>query len=70
MKCCAHARLGPIGRQLLVDRVVIDGWPVQAVAEAAGVSVRTADEWLARWRVEWTPFFGHLGACGASRSPC
>ena len=48
----ANARLSPIGRQLLVDRVEREKWTVQAAAESAGVSDRTAFKWLARWRAE------------------
>jgi transposase InsO family protein len=50
MRCHANARLSPIGRQLLVDRVQRDGWTVRAASEAAGVSERSAFKWLARAR--------------------
>jgi transposase InsO family protein len=40
---------------LLVDRVVIDRWPVKEAADAAGVTPRTASKWLARWRAEGPP---------------
>ena len=52
MRCHANARLSPIGRQLLVDRIERNGWTVQAAAESAGISERTARKWLARWRDE------------------
>ena len=52
MRCHANARLSPIGRRLLVDRVERDGWTVRVAAESAGVSERTAWKWLARWRAE------------------
>jgi len=52
MNCHANARLSPIGRQLLIQRIEIDGWPVLRAAEAAGISERTARKWLARWRAE------------------
>ena len=52
MRCHANARLSPIGRQLLVDRIEKDGWTVQAAAESAGISERTARKWLARFRAE------------------
>jgi transposase len=52
MRCHANARLSPIGRQLLVDRILKDGWTVQAAAESAGISERTARKWLARFRAE------------------
>ena len=52
MRCHANARLSPIGRRLLIDRIERDGWAVQAAAESAGISERTARKWLARWRAE------------------
>ena len=52
MRCHANARLSPIGRQLLIDRVERDGWTARQAAESAGVSERTAYKWLARWRAE------------------
>jgi transposase InsO family protein len=45
-----NARLTVHGRALLVRRIVEEGWRVAAAAAAAGVSVRTAYTWLARWR--------------------
>ena len=36
MRCHANARLSPIGRRLLVDRVERDGWTVRAAAERGG----------------------------------
>jgi transposase InsO family protein len=52
MRCHANARLSPIGRRLLVDRIDRDGWTVRAAAESAGISQRTACKWLARFRAE------------------
>jgi transposase len=52
MRCHANARLSPIGRRLLVDRIDRDGWTVRQAAESAGISERTARKWLARFRVE------------------
>lgn len=46
-----NAKLAPAGRALLVQRVV-GGERRTAVAHAFGVSVRTADKWLARYRQE------------------
>jgi transposase InsO family protein len=43
------ARLTPAGRVLLVERIE-SGWPVGEAAAAGGVSVRTAYEWLRRYR--------------------
>lgn len=45
-----RARLTPYGRQLLVTRILEDGWSVTTAAEAAGVSRATAYKWLARYR--------------------
>jgi transposase len=52
MRLHANARLSPIGRRLLIDRIEREGWTVRAAAESAGVSQRTAQKWLARWRAE------------------
>ena len=52
MRMHANARLSPIGRQLLIDRIERDGWTALQAAESAGVSERTAYKWLARWRSE------------------
>jgi transposase InsO family protein len=38
------------GRQLLVDRIETDGWPIARAAEAAGVSRQTATKWVRRDR--------------------
>jgi transposase InsO family protein len=45
-----NARMTVHGRALLVARVRDHGWRVEDAALAAGVSVRTAYKWLARWR--------------------
>lgn len=47
-----HARLTCAGRALLVQRVLNEGWRVSAVAQAMGVSCRTAYKWLARFNAE------------------
>ena len=39
-------RLNVFGRQLLVNRITGEGWPVAKAAEAAGVSRATAYKWL------------------------
>jgi transposase InsO family protein len=44
-----NARLTPAGRVLLVERIE-SGWQVGEAAAASGVSVRTAYEWLRRYR--------------------
>jgi transposase InsO family protein len=64
MKLHANARLSPIGRLLLVDRVEGEGWTIQSAAESAGVSERTAGKWIARWRQE-----GELGLLDRSSAP-
>ena len=45
-----NARMTVRGRVLLVKRIVESGWRVALAADAAGVSVRTAYKWLARYR--------------------
>ena len=47
-----HARLTPIGRALLVSRVLEEGWSVAAASQAGGVSKRTGFKWLARFKAE------------------
>jgi len=64
MRLHANARLSLIGRRLLVDRVEGEGWTVQRAAESAGVSLRTARKWLARWRLE-----GEAGLLDRSSAP-
>ena len=46
------AKLTPFGRQLLVKRVVIEGWSAATTAEMLGVSRATAYKWLRRYRAE------------------
>ena len=64
MRCHANARLSPIGRRLLVDRIERDGWTVRAAAESAGISERTARKWLARFRAD-----GPAGLLDRSSAP-
>ena len=47
-----HARLTASGRALLCQRVLQQDWKVLSASEAAGVSLRTAYKWLARFRTE------------------
>ena len=47
-----NARLTPKGREILVRRIVNGGLRVEEVAQASGVSVRTAYKWLARYRAQ------------------
>ena len=46
------ARLNVFGRQLLVNRVVLEGWSNAKAAEAQGVSRTTAHKWVRRYRSE------------------
>ena len=46
------ARLNVFGRQLLVSRIELGGWPAAKAAEAQGVSRTTAHKWLRRYRAE------------------
>jgi transposase InsO family protein len=46
------ARLTPYGRRLLVQRIVVEGWPAAVAAETLGVSRATAYKWLRRYRAE------------------
>ena len=48
----ARAKLTLLGRQLLVDRVLHDGWKPADAAKAMGVSRQTAYKWLRRFRDE------------------
>jgi transposase InsO family protein len=64
MRCHANARLSPIGRQLLVDRIERESWTVLAAAESLGISERTARKWLARWRSQ-----GAAGLLDRSSAP-
>jgi transposase InsO family protein len=64
MKLHANARLSPNGRRLLIDRLEQHGWDIGDAAQAAGISVRTARKWLARWRAE-----GELGLVDRSSAP-
>jgi transposase InsO family protein len=47
-----NAKTTPAGRWLLVQRIRKERWMAAEAAEAAGVSVRTAYKWLARYRDE------------------
>jgi transposase InsO family protein len=64
MRCHANARLSPIGRRLLIDRIENDRWPVRVAAAQAGISERTARKWLARFRAE-----GEVGLIDRSSAP-
>lgn len=45
-----NARSCPASRELLVTRIVEEGWSVSAAAKAAGLSRRSAQNWLRRFR--------------------
>ncbi|UUY04316.1 helix-turn-helix domain-containing protein [Svornostia abyssi] len=64
MKLHANARLSPIGRRLLIERIERDGWTVQAAAESAGISPRSVYKWRSRWRAE-----GDAGLVDRSSAP-
>lgn len=46
------ARLNQFGRQLLIDRVLRDGWTVATAAEAQGISRATGHKRVRRYRLE------------------
>jgi transposase len=62
MKLHANARTCPHSRRLAIDRVE-QGWTLAAVAEAAGVSVRTISKWRRRHLAEGEQ--GLLDRCSA-----
>jgi transposase InsO family protein len=64
MKLHGNAALSWRGRRRLVERVVVEGWTLTASATAAGVSVRCARKWVARYRLE-----GERGLCDRSSAP-
>jgi transposase InsO family protein len=64
MKVHANALLGPKGRELMVVRVIEQGWSVAEAAAAAGVSDRTCSKWIARYRAE-----GEAGLLDRSSAP-
>ena len=45
-------RLNALGRELLVTRVTVLGWPVATAAEAQGISRATGYKWVRRFRSE------------------
>ena len=47
-----RARLTPLGRLVVVERVLIHGWPAARVAEAASVSRPTVYKWVRRFLEE------------------
>jgi transposase InsO family protein len=59
-----NARSCLASRELLVRRVVEQGWSMRQAAEAAGHSMRTGYKWLARWQAE-----GRSGLADRSSRP-
>jgi transposase InsO family protein len=59
-----NARLTPMGRQLLVDRVRVQGMPVAHVAAAMGISRQCAHRWVRRFDAE-----GPIGLLDRSSRP-
>ena len=51
MNLHANAALSLNGRRLLAGRIVDQGWRLSEAAAAAGVSVRCARKWAARYRL-------------------
>ncbi|HEX7138877.1 MAG TPA: IS481 family transposase [Vicinamibacterales bacterium] len=51
MKIHRNAKTTPQMRALIVDRVRRQGWSSPAAATAAGISVRTTQKWLRRYRL-------------------
>ncbi len=49
------ARLSVFSRQLLIKRVVVDGWATATVAEQLGISRATAYKWVRRYRAAGLP---------------
>ncbi|HEX3360599.1 MAG TPA: IS481 family transposase [Solirubrobacterales bacterium] len=64
MRIHRNARTCPNSRRLLVRRIEEEGWGLIPAAEAAGISVRSARKWLARWRAE-----GEAGLLDRSSAP-
>jgi transposase len=59
-----NARLNVRGRQLLVERVCVQGWAVAHAARAQGVSRQCAHRWVKRFREE-----GEAGLADRSSKP-
>lgn len=64
MKLHGNAALTLKKRELLVARVIEQGWSLAEAADAGEVSVRRAGEWVRRFRAE-----GRLGCSTAPRHP-
>jgi transposase InsO family protein len=64
MKVHANAPLGPKGREIMVLRVIEQGWSLTEAAVAAGVSERTCRKWRDRYLAE-----GRAGLLDRSSAP-
>jgi transposase InsO family protein len=64
MRLHRNAALSWSGRRLLAERVLAQGWTVVAAAAAAGVSVRCARKWVARYEAA-----GEAGLVDRSSAP-
>jgi len=60
----ANARLNRRGRQLLIERVVVQHWPVAHAAKAMGISRQCAYRWVRRWHAD-----GEAGLTDRSSRP-
>ncbi len=58
------ARLNVFGRELLVSRVLVEGWTVSTAARAQGISRATGYKWVRRFRAE-----GRAGLIDRSSRP-
>ena len=58
------ARLNSFGRQLLIGRVLDQGWTVATAAEAQGISRATGHKWVRRYRLQ-----GRAGLAERSSRP-
>jgi transposase InsO family protein len=58
------ARLNVFGRELLVGRVLVEGWTVSTAARAQGISRATGYKWVRRFRTE-----GRAGLVDRSSRP-
>jgi len=68
MNLHSSAKTCPFSRGVLVRRVRRFGWTVEQAALAAGISIRTAYKWLARFRKEGRPGLMDR-SCRPLRSP-
>ena len=60
-----RAALTPLGRRIVVERVLVQGWTQAATAEAAGVARATVAKWVKRYKTEG--LLGLEDRCSAPR---